>query len=226
LQRRVSAVISAGAAIVLSVLAVPHSMAALHALAADATLRRGLAGDALPEAAWRFIIESRVLALRWTASWGDGWLDMGFAEAKLAALPAADDAAKLEHWLASRAALLQGLARAPARPFAWARLSAIDLALGEPALAATALWLSVVTGPVERELILPRCRLALRLWDVIDERQKASISSQFGLALQHFPRHLVALLVGSGTASIVRHELADAPALLKRLDHLLAIHPS
>lgn len=219
-------VVSAAAAIVLVSLAAPRTMAALHAFAADPIMRRGLAGEALAAPAWRFVVESRTLALEWTADWADGWLDLAFARAKLAALPETGGREKRELWRASRAAILLGLAKAPARPFAWARLSALDLALDEPRLAALALWLSVVTGPVELELILPRSRLALSLWEVIDERRRPTISSQFRLALQHRPQRFAKLLASSGKVDIVRHELSDAPALLNQLDGLLAIRLS
>lgn len=76
-------------------------------------------------------------------------------------------------------ALRQGLAVAPANPFAWLRLAYVEIADRGPSVnAANALQMSISSGEAEPFLLVARLELCFRVWDRFDANWRKRIENQ------------------------------------------------
>jgi hypothetical protein len=157
-------------------------------------------------------IAGQLAAARWLDS-GQTWADIAAAHLARLRAPGTTREAAREAILQAEAALRRSLARKPANPHAWAQLAQIHLALGrDGAQIGDALRLSVLTGPVEPHLLLPRCRLALAAWPKLDHTARALFGRQFALALLRDDGSFARMVLGAGRAEEVYRSLGpDRP---------------
>jgi hypothetical protein len=107
--------------------------------------------------------------------------------------------------------LRQGLALAPANPFAWARLGFGELAAVEPGTrVAAALAMSIRSGRVEPSLTFARLALCLIEWPDFPAADRALIEDQIRLAWSQSPRQLIDLARITKRIDTVRQAL-DGP---------------
>jgi hypothetical protein len=87
----------------------------------------------------------------------------------------------------AREALEYSLERKPADPYIWAQLAEMYSVLRRDSVEiGKALKLSLLTGPAEWDLVLPRCRLALLAWPDLDEDLRLRFRQQFVIATERF----------------------------------------
>jgi hypothetical protein len=122
-------------------------------------------------------------------------------------------------------AVRRGLAEAPADPAAWLDLARLENAEGGPAAMAKALRLSILTGPREPALILPRLELALPAWGSLDPDDRFLVSEQIRLAWSQFPRALAVIGRRLDAVDPIRAALAELPGAAEAFDQRLAETP-
>lgn len=79
--------------------------------------------------------------------------------------------------------LRRGLRRSPVVPDAWLTLANALAAAGKSDAAVEALNLSLYTGPVGRELVVPRAVLAIAIWPAADEMARNVMIREIAAAL-------------------------------------------
>ncbi len=157
--------LTAGLGLVVAALAIPRLVAEFVSLPGESPLVDLQNGDAVAESPLELLIETRNHALKWVDS-GRTYTDLALAHLVLAETKAGYGALDREHLLRAIDLLHQGLALAPSRPFAWARLAfARYVADGPSDAVGRALEMSIRTGPHEPYLCDIRLELALATWD-------------------------------------------------------------
>ena len=205
--------IAAGAAGVLALLllssGVPRLLAALASLPGDAPLARVLDRNPVSPEQLARVVESRGRSLAWVDE-GRRYTEQALARLMLAEeKPVLDAGADLGP---VRDALIEGLARAPASPYAWARLAYVeDLQRGATARAVAFARMSVLTGPYEDRLLLRRLDIALRGWDSVSPADAALFLDQIRRAWRRAPEQLQALAHSTERPDLVSQALADHP---------------
>lgn len=84
-----------------------------------------------------------------------------------------------------------GLAQNPGNTDSWARLAYLRARIGNPAGAASALRMSMLTAPVSPQLMPSRLRLGLHLLDHLNEEQRSLLARQVRLLWVTQPSELV-----------------------------------
>jgi hypothetical protein len=102
------------------------------------------------------------------------------------------------------AALERSLRRKPSDPYIWTRLA---LLRRDPVEIGKALNLSLLAGPVEWNLVLPRCRLALRIWPRLDTDLRLRFREQFVMATMRFGERFADLALRLDRVQTVRDAL-------------------
>lgn len=125
---------------------------------------------------------------------GDGRLIADGGLLLLRAALLATDAAERQRLLRAAAAASEaGLREGPVHPAAWTRLAFIRRELGEPAAAAAALRLSMLTGAVMPQVMADRLALGLDLLPYLDPEGLALLQRQIRLVNGIRPESLPAL---------------------------------
>lgn len=223
LQRRLVALPVALAALVLLLPSVPRTIGVLVSARSEPVLR------ALQDQRPASVDDLQTLAggLQEGRAWlGDGRLrtDLGLAYLLLAEKlpPNSPDSTAMLHRAIE--ALRDGLSRAPANPYAWARLAYAEaLANGWTPQAVTALRLALITAPYEPRLLWSRLRMAFLAWPEMSGEDRQLVFQQIRLAWRADPRELAKLAVDLERVNLVRaallrspHDSAAFEALLKR----------
>ena len=118
--------------------------------------------------------------------------------------------------------LRRGLARAPANPFAWARLAFVRLAKDGPSKAVTeALVMSMKTGADDPRLRFSRLPLFLSAWEWFDEDGRRMAEAQIRRAWMTSPRTTAEIARRHDRSEAVRGVLAAAPDDLKQFNALM-----
>lgn len=173
-------------------------------------------------------VASRVRLLEFSDGWfGDpaARIDAGLYNLRLVEGIVADGKLHPESLDGAVADLSDGLARAPANPLAWTALGDARVAAGDRAGAAAALNASILLGPNELYVTLPRSDLGMKLWSDLDSAAKRAVMSQMKLAWDYNPAALVALVRSNGNALPVMIALAtDVGRLTAFMKALAARH--
>jgi hypothetical protein len=169
--------------------------------------------------------QSRVKLLERTDDWfGDpqARIDAGVYEFRIAF--GSDSERKLDPTRLKNAIddLSDGLRRAPANPLAWASLGEARFAAGDKGGALSALNASLLLGPYERELVLYRSDLGLKLWPDLDANLRRAVALQVRLAWDSQPYALVALAKSTGRTVPVMIALAQDPRSASNFMKVLA----
>jgi hypothetical protein len=167
------------------------------------------------------IISSRTAAMRWSND-GRLWTDRSLAHLTLAEVHAKDkrpDPAELE---LARQDIEAGLALEPISPYAWARLAYIRfLQMGSSPGVASALRLSFLTGPFEREMTFPRLRLALAIYSNFSSEERELARRQIRFAWLLSRDDVVDLAIQSQRILVFRLALVNQPQDLAIFDSML-----
>ena len=109
-------------------------------------------------------------------------------------------------------ALEEGVARAPANPYAWSRLAyARALAEGWSPRAVAALRLALITAPYEPRLQWSRLRMAFLAWPQMASEDREVVFQQVRWAWQANPAELARLAVEAKQLNLVRAALLRTP---------------
>jgi hypothetical protein len=202
-------------------LSVPRLVAAVLLFPGDRPLQ-ALQNERIPSIAeLEAIASSRTAAMRWIDQ-GQLWTDRS-----LARLTLIQDAAKgKEPAAALRQSALRdldiGLALAPVSPYAWARLAYVRfLQNGSSPGVASALRLSFLTGPFEREMIFERLRLALAVYSNFSSEERELVRRQIRFAWLLSRDDLVELAILSQRTLVFRLALVNQPQDLAIFDSML-----
>jgi hypothetical protein len=190
-------------------LAIPRFVAAVLALPGDHILAKIEAERAAPDAGrLELLIASRRSALAVVDS-ATAQTDLGLA-LLLKASSLSDPVASRHALVEAIAALRSALAVAPARPHAWTRLALAELAASGPSVkVAAALKMAIETGPCERELLVPRLRVALATLSYFPPVGEALIRDQIRLVSKLQPYDLDRLARETpGSEPIIRAALS------------------
>ncbi len=225
-SRRVKARMAALAALVLAVpllgLGIPYTLSAFAALPGNYVIDRLRAGDRVDRGQLDTLIVSREQALAW---WTSGALltDLALARMVEAEMNEARGAPADPAAYGAAAELLeQGLARAPARPFAWTRLAFARFRAEAPLPEVIeALRLSFATAPYDPRLRLPRLELLLASWPALDEEMVAIAERQIAEAWIETPEDLAALVARGVEARPVRRVLLRDLASLTAFERMV-----
>ena len=193
MQRRIVAIPIAIAAIVLLMLGVPRTVGVILSARADPVLRK--LQDHQP------VQSDELMTLAGAQEAGRFWLadgrlrtDLGLAYLLLAEkLPRTDPNANA-YLQRAIDALAAGLARAPANPYAWARLAYAEaLSKGWSPLAVSSLRMALITAPYEPRLLWSRLRMSLLAWPEMSREDLQLIYQQIRHAWQADPAELARL---------------------------------
>jgi hypothetical protein len=159
-------------------LAVPRTMAAFLHVPGDLILRSIQTNQTVSNEDLHQFIVSRQNALEWVDG-GRTWSDQGLAYLRLAENTGYASFAGQGYLAEGAEALKRGLSKAPASPYAWARLAYLRLLQdGMGGAAKRALMMSLFTGPLERRLIDSRIQYGLIIWHQLDASQQSMIHKQ------------------------------------------------
>jgi hypothetical protein len=119
--------------------------------------------------------------------------------------------------------LKEGLARAPANPYAWARLAYAEaLEKGWSPLAISSLRLSLITAPYERRLLWSRLRMTfLASRDNISSSDRELVFQQIRFAWKTDPSELTRLAAELTQVNLVRASLLPMPEDARAFEELL-----
>lgn len=170
-----------------------------------------LAGGALAKA-----ISDHRAALTWSDN-GRHRGDLGqlyFAAAR----SYADDPARRSALLEQAARNYEdALSRDPGQPFLWTQLAIAQAQIsGMDARFAGILRLAIEVAPRTPRLVFSRADLGIRAWPRLDAHTRALVKEQIVQAARLDPKRLGRSIPGPNHRRLVRHLLADDPALLQR----------
>lgn len=153
--------------------------------------------------------ERTALPIRGTA--GD-WSNLGIALA-LKSEQGDQDHALLNQ---SKDALKHSLELAPANPYLWIRLAIIDAAQEMEASSQLDEWrMSVMAGPNELRLGVPRTVIAIPLWDYLNTSDRQAVFTDIRNGWRSDPLKIMTLANSTFSTNVIRASLAsDLPILL------------
>lgn len=179
------------------------------------TLRDVARGAKVQEA----VLVKSETALRVSRKWTDAGrssIDLGglrFVAARNAKTPDAQRKALSD----SMASLKRGLARSPARPYAWLQLARAERARnGATPAIEKYLALSMSLAPWEHRLVLPRLEIALGAWSALTTGFKSKLPGQFERAVDTAPLALARATRRNFALRAVRRMYAGSPVHLER----------
>jgi hypothetical protein len=192
-------------------LAVPRTIGALVTSPTSATLSDIQDQKAVDAQALRAFITAQERSIAWSPS-GRLWTDLGLAELLIAeGLPANDPSAATALQKATQS-IKQGLALAPANPYAWARLAYAEaLTAGWSPLALSALRMALVTAPYEPRLLWSRLRLAFIAWPHMPADDRDLVFQQIRFAWNRSRQDLMILAAELDQVELVRAALISRP---------------
>jgi hypothetical protein len=211
LQRRFVAIPIAFIAMVLLILGIPRTVGVILSARSDPVLRKLQDHQPVQTDELMILANAQEAGRFWLA---DGRLrtDLGLAYLLIAEkLPRTDP--NVNAYL-QRAidALAAGLGRAPANPYAWARLAYAEaLVRGWSPLAVSSLRMALITAPYEPRLLWSRLRMSFLAWPELSREDRELVSQQIRYAWQADPAELVRLAVELKQVDQVRAALLLSP---------------
>lgn len=200
---------------------VPQLVAALWMLPGDSTLQRLQKQKPVTAKKLEIVIESRTAALKWISS-GQIYNDraLGRLMQEDATGP---DAQQIRADRLNRAIqdLEAGLALAPADPYGWARLALVkQLRTGPSKDVASALIMSLLTGPYEPDMIPLRLELAFQNWGHLAVRDRELVDQQIRYAWIRSKKQILEMARDPRRLAAIRAALAKEPGSLEGFEKL------
>lgn len=206
--------------VIILYLAVPRTMAAFLKIPGDPILNNMQMGKEVSPEELEYLTSTRKRALAWLPE-GRTWTDMGMAQSLMAYKIGHQSEEGKKLLTESIASLKNGLALAPANPFAWARLGYAELIkAGRPnSSAANALKMSLLTAVYEPRLLVSRLELCLTVWEYLDDEGRDLVAKQVSLATRREPAKLAEIANRNNAAvSIIRDTLSKYPEELEKFE--------
>ncbi len=199
-------------------LGAPRTIAAFVGLPGNYPLEQIQIGESESAKSLEILITSRERALVWVES-GRVLTDLALAQLVLAygsGENGAYDQAGLARAIGS---LRAGLARAPARPYAWTRLALAELAAGGPSPGlAKPLEMSLITARYTPRLLFVRLDLCLVAWPHLGADARDMVFEQIRIAWRRSPDRLVELVLVMELLDVVRTALRASPVELEAFE--------
>jgi hypothetical protein len=210
-RRRLIAVPVVFAALVLIALALPRMIAVLVSADGEPLLRKLQEQQPVTIDELQTLIDAQRSAAFWVSN-GRVLTDLGLGALLLSESLPHGDAASTAALQQAIVALEEGVARAPANPYAWSRLAyARALAEGWSPRAVAALRLALITAPYEPRLLWSRLRMAFLAWPQMDSEDRDVVFQQVRWAWQANPTELARLAVETKQLNLVRAALLRMP---------------
>lgn len=151
--------------------------------------------------------------------------DLGLAQLLIAERLGENSPEKSEQIEKAIASLKDGLALAPANPYAWTRLAYASFQLhGWTPEALSALRLAFATAPYDPRLLLSRLSLSFLAWDNLLREDRELVLQQIRYAWKQNPNELVRMASGFRQVNLVRAALLRNPAALADFEEKLQDH--
>jgi hypothetical protein len=221
LARTAVAAVTAIVALLLIVLAVPRTIAALLTMPSASVLRSLQNQEPVGIDDLETVVRAQRRGL---ALVGDGRLatDLGLAELLIAERLPADDAGVAARFGNATSALRDGLALAPGNPYAWARLAYAEARQqGWTPLALSSLRLALLTSPYDPRLLWSRLRLGFLAWPYMTPDDRDIVLQQIRWAFDENARELARLAVDADRVNVVRAALLRLPDAAAAFEKML-----
>lgn len=205
-------------------LAVPRAVAGLILFSGQGTLTSLRLGEAVPAAARERLLAKQRSALAWSRS-GAPLIDYGFTIMAAQARDAREGkkTATKKTIAAAERVLVAGLSRMPVSAEGWFMLAVIRRATpGNEASAASAIRMSVFTGPHVPVLAVTRLRTMFYLWPQFSGDERQLIYRQVRFAWAVAPEEVVEMAVDAVNDWPIRIALSLQPKELQRFETMLA----
>lgn len=219
--RTVVAALAAMLALLLIVLAVPRTIAALLTMPSSAVLRNLQNQEPVGVEDLETVVRAQRRGL---ALVGDGRLatDLGLAELLIAERLPAEDPDVAARFGNATTALKDGLALAPGNPYAWARLAYAEARQqGWTPLALSSLRLALLTSPYDPRLLWSRLRLGFLAWPYMPADDRDIVFQQIRWAFDENPKELARLAADADRVNVVRAALLRLPEAAAEFEKLL-----
>jgi hypothetical protein len=209
--RRLVAVPIGLVAVVLIALGLPRTVGVLVSADGEPVLRKLQEQQPVSVDELTTLIEAQQSAAFWLSD-GRILTDLGLGALLLSENQPRGDPAARSALSQAIAALEEGVARAPASPYAWSRLAyARALAEGWSPRTLAALRLALITAPYEPRLLWSRLRMAFLAWPQMASEDREVVYQQVRWAWQANPKELAQLAVEAQQLNLVRAALARMP---------------
>ena len=202
-------------------LGAPRTIAAFVSLPGDYWLEQIQIGESLSARDLEILIVSRERALAWIEA-GRVQTDLALARLVLAEASGEDGAYERAGLARAIESLRAGLARAPARPYAWTRLALAELEAGGPSPALVKpLEMALITARYTPRLLFVRLDLSLVAWPYFEPDTRELVFEQIRIAWNRSPERLVELALIMELLDVVRTALRISPLDLEAFEKAL-----
>jgi len=202
-------------------LGAPRTIAAFVSLPGDYVLERIQIRESVSARNLETLIISRERALVWVEA-GRVQTDLALAQLVLAEASGEDGAYDQAGVARAIESLRAGLARAPARPYAWTRLALAELEAGGPSPElAKPLEMALITARYIPRLLFVRLDLCLVAWPYFDSDAREMVFEQLRIAWHRSPDRLVELALIMERLDEVRTALLISPLELEAFEKRL-----
>lgn len=210
-KNRLVAGVTSLVAIALLVLAVPRTISAFVTIPSGPVMIKLQLLQPVVSEELDTLIGSQRRALNWDSR-GRTRTDLGLAHLLMADQRPRDDFRWRENMDEAIESLREGLALAPANPYAWTRLAYAETQLnGWSPASIAALRLAFITAPYEPRLALSRLRLSFLAWPHMAPEDRRLVFQQIRHTWNNSPRELTVLALDLRVANLVRAALLTSP---------------
>lgn len=124
-------------------------------------------------------------------------------------------------FVSARQHVTESLSKSPANPYSWLRLAYLNMVL-ENDFNETAkdVYMSVLTGPYERDLIFYRIRLASIVWSYFNDEQKYLMKAQILAAWELDNKKVFSILDTENSKTILLESIKNCPKCVEKYKKL------
>ena len=200
-------------------LGAPRTIAAFVSLPGDYPLEQIQNRESVSARDLEILTISRERALAWVEA-GRVQTELALAQLVLAEVSGEDGGYDQAGVARAIESLRAGLARAPARPYAWTRLAlAEELKAGGPSPElAKPLEMALITARYTPRLLFVRLHLCLHAWPYFDSDARELVIQQVRIAWHGWPDRMVDLALTMGRLDVVRTALLISPLELEAFE--------
>ncbi|MFO1157084.1 MAG: hypothetical protein U1E43_10075 [Rhodospirillales bacterium] len=220
-RRRLIAAPVALCAVILIGLGLPRTIGVLVSASGEPVLRKLQDQQPVDVQQLRTLIDAQESAAFWLSD-GRVLTDLGLGALLLSESLPKDDPEAARSLQQAIVALEEGVARAPANPYAWSRLAyARAMAEGWSPRAVAALRLALITAPYEPRLLWARLRMTMLAWMQLASEDREVVFQQVRWAWDSNPEELVRLALEAKQVNLVRAALMRSPEESARFEEMI-----